>query len=364
MPTIFTSMGSDLLSLIENRLRNNESPESVRRSLQNQGVAPNEIDYAFYKHDFRKKLREYAAQHLASGYQRKDIAEHLRKSGYEEDDIRAAIIAERLRIPSTIIIGLVLLGLMTIGIAFIIFQPKGEPLLDYEVIPSTKTVTAGHVLPFTAKVMNFGSEKRYDVELRHAIIDLTNQTEIDTSTETLAVETQSIKACSLMIPEQTPPGRYALVSRAVYDGRKAEASFIFTVIQEISDLVKENLSEQEDVIRNASSDNKTSPQPPLVNTTSLEQKPLPDKLDELNRLLKTTDQEAAALICHNEEVLMYRDYCYDKIATKYDAVAYCAEIADDDKRDFCYVTVAINSQDKSICEKIGRTYVRASCLSM
>lgn len=80
----------------------------------------------------------------------------------------------------------------------------------------------GEFISFSIKLTNFGSLKRGDVTLNYQIQDSKN-TQIVSSSETVAVETSASFVKRIPLPSTLKPGNYTLTTNLVYPGQQDPA---------------------------------------------------------------------------------------------------------------------------------------------
>jgi len=188
----------------------------------------------------KKELVDFIRSNLNQGYDAVTIREHLLRYGYLPSDVDEAIsialqpaqIKHTIHMSKTTIIfsvSLLLALALTIYLAYILLVPKAPAkLLDLETEPLTSAVEAGGLLRFKVEILSIGSSKRYDIKLRHEVLDKNNKI-ITFKEEEPGIETRIAKISSIRIPEDTLPSSYVLKTEAIYDSKKATAVFTFKV---------------------------------------------------------------------------------------------------------------------------------------
>lgn len=98
----------------------------------------------------------------------------------------------------------------------------------------TTRVAPGELLPVSIKLSNFGAGKRVDVVIKYSILTNTD-TEVYSTSETVAVETTASFIKHVQIPSSVEPGTYIAKTSLVYQGQLAPATtqFSFTVERKI-----------------------------------------------------------------------------------------------------------------------------------
>lgn len=100
----------------------------------------------------------------------------------------------------------------------------------------------GEFISFSIKLTNFGSLKRGDVTLNYQIQDSKN-TQIVSSSETVAVETSASFVKRIPLPSTLKPGNYTLTTNLIYSGQQdpAVSKFNFVVESKIAGLFQSDL---------------------------------------------------------------------------------------------------------------------------
>lgn len=95
---------------------------------------------------------------------------------------------------------------------------------------STSRVAPGELLPVSVKLSNFGGGKRVDVLVKYLIIN-SSDSEVYSTSDTVAVETTASFVKYVQIPSSTEAGTYTAKTEIVYQGQLTPASsqFSFTV---------------------------------------------------------------------------------------------------------------------------------------
>lgn len=113
--------------------------------------------------------------------------------------------------------------------------PPGEKnLFDIISEPIQMRVAPGGLLPISVKLSNFGGNKRADVLIGYSIFSSAGK-EINSASETVAVETTANFVKTIQIPFNTVPGIYTAKTSITYEGQLVPATtqFPFTVERKI-----------------------------------------------------------------------------------------------------------------------------------
>lgn len=92
-------------------------------------------------------------------------------------------------------------------------------------------VAPGELLPLSVKLLNFGSGQKVDVTITYRIVDTQNK-EIYSAEETVAVETTASFIKTIQVPFETIPGKYIAKSSILYKDQVVPAVTQFPFIVE------------------------------------------------------------------------------------------------------------------------------------
>lgn len=115
--------------------------------------------------------------------------------------------------------------------------------LELEVPEEYRSLIAGEKIWFTTKILNLANKNRVDITLKYSLIDSEGE-EINTRSETVAIETQASYVGSIDIPIKAMSGEYFLTAEMISDsGEVAMSSTKIKVLEkkELGKLLKENL---------------------------------------------------------------------------------------------------------------------------
>lgn len=125
--------------------------------------------------------------------------------------------------------------------SYIIFaQESGSINLSSE--SGNSKFAPGEFIPFSIKLLNFGSLQRGDVTLDYQILD-NKKIQITSATETVAVETTASFVKRIPLPVNLKPGNYTLTTSLTYPSQKqpAVSQFNFVVENKIAGLFQSDL---------------------------------------------------------------------------------------------------------------------------
>jgi len=340
-------MSMDFVRFIALEQKKGKGIAQINADMIRKGIDSATANSAIKRYLYVRRLADYIAAQKSSGYKQVQVYSVLQQRGYRQADIEQAESLDKFHIPKVAIFASIAV-LAVVAVIAVLMLNQPEALLDYEASSEQKTYNPGDTLTFNIKLTNFGSDKRYDVVLEHRIMNNNNEL-IDMQKETIAVETQTTKRVTMDIPSDSKDGKYFLVTVATYENQRAESGFGFNIQ---TGTVQENIT----IIPQ---ENKTVIIPPANITV-----PDDDKLKDLLDKQQNASDDTAVDNCALEEDELYQDYCWDKLATKTNSEEYCAEISDNEKRDFCFLTIALNKLDITICERINKKSVKSSCTSI
>ena len=120
-------------------------------------------------------------------------------------------------------------------------QIKEEAQVDTSSAGLVAKVAPGELLPVSISLLNFGGNRKVDVELRYAIFSSVGE-EIQSSKDTIAVETTANFVKTLQIPFSTKPGIYIVRTSIFYKDQivPATTEFPFTVEYKILGLFQDD----------------------------------------------------------------------------------------------------------------------------
>ncbi|MBI3033592.1 DUF853 family protein [Candidatus Woesearchaeota archaeon] len=104
----------------------------------------------------------------------------------------------------------------------IIIKEKAEKLLDFRIEPLDTIVAPGDELRVQSTLINLGTARRFDVQLKIQLINPKTEAVLLESEEALAVETRATIVTTLKIPEKTPYDKYILKGTAHYTQNSVE----------------------------------------------------------------------------------------------------------------------------------------------
>lgn len=198
-------------------------------------------------------LVRYIMDNLKKGYDLQTIRNYLWKSGYNIQDIDAAIrtvntsygynqsqhhVRHTIHFSKSamLIIGLFLLT--ALGATFFLFDSGSETtpskLLDVEITTDKTVYSAGDTINFELVILSMGSEPRNDIVVRYEILDK-YQDVIQYKEEEIALQTRISKQATINIPSDSEPGLYELKTTSTYSGKTATSKLSFRVKSDSSE---------------------------------------------------------------------------------------------------------------------------------
>ncbi|MFC1768403.1 hypothetical protein ACFLZX_01440 [Nanoarchaeota archaeon] len=186
------------------------------------------------------RITSFIRQNLQLGYDINTIKGHLLQQGFVIKDINDAVdsiygikeVHHVIHLPPVLLIILGVAGVGLLGLVLLLTlggDDKDGKLLDVEPVGVKTTAEAGEDLVFTVKISNLGSEKRYDITLRYELLD-NNNNRVTFKEETIAVETTADQSVMLRVPPRTSAGSYLIKITAKYGEVTTPASLPATVI--------------------------------------------------------------------------------------------------------------------------------------
>ncbi len=360
------------------------------------------------------RLVSYITQQRNSGFDQNSIRNYLLKYGYAAQQIDpgidtvfhpvAASTGKHITHLGAIIVSVIVLVSVFSGAGlFFFFQFSQDnniedQLMDYTVKATKTSLLPGDTLSFEISMDNKGNDKRYDVELSHMILN-TDQEEIDSIQETVAVETTTEQVAEIKVPENIKPGKYKLFSKGVYGDKEVSASFTFEV--KGADSGKGDDTEKQpkvDQPTKVDSSKKTDRKPqsatqqPKTDTPEKTQpasqpstqpstddkipakdaKAQPDEdeqkvsIDEIEADVRTKAADPSKIseadaLCQTLTTQNEKDYCYSDIAEVSKQKQYCDKINHQYRRDVCYLNNFMEKGDYSVCDVIIDYELNLAC---
>jgi hypothetical protein len=185
-------------------------------------------------------LKLYIQDLVRKGYDLKTIKNHLLKYGYQERVIDEAIynfnqteVKHTIHITKSSLIAIAIIVLGFVAVSFFLFNGDDSPkaLLDVNIESIDNNVKAGDELTAAIELINMGSNKRADINMKYEIFDEDDE-RITFKTETVAIETTKSHSIELKIPEDAEDGEYTLTVTARPPGQVATASAPFRILGE------------------------------------------------------------------------------------------------------------------------------------
>lgn len=352
----------------------------------------------------KKSVVDYIKAQLQRGYDISTIRSVMLRYGYTNKDIDSAIneiyhptIRHEIHLSRTTVLVVIFIFASLFGAAlFFYYNPSKtqSKLLDLNLEPITTTVNPGSSIVFLKELRNLGSSRRYDVIVKHEIIDTKTLKAITEKTETRAIETFGSTQTTILIPEDAEAGNYLLRTIVEYDNKKAVATLPVKIVKVTENETKEKILEcndnnlcTDDIIENGVCINK-----PIAGCQEISKPPLTtstETLEEIKELAKR-DPSKALQQCNKIEVpdlkdtcianigevqrnkdycrqivnIRIKDLCYSNIAKSINDNSLCEEISIDSRKDSCYMTFVLDNKDYSVCNKITNKHLRQSCESL
>ena len=195
-----------------------------------------------------QSLVSFIQENLYKGYDINTIRNHLITHGYRANDVEDAInfvyrnyykseVKHTINLSKPTIAAIATIALIlavALPSLFFYFSSGNVPseLLDVNLESIKTTVKPGEDISFIMQISNLGQKKRYDVEIRHELIDQIANSVLTFKEETKAIETLGTAKVSIAVPESAEPGNYILKSTAKYKDGIAKATLPVKVYKE------------------------------------------------------------------------------------------------------------------------------------
>jgi len=300
------------------------------------------------------------------------------------------------------IIGLFILAIISVLLfLFLTKDTKPMQLLDLRIIEIPENVYSGSDLIFNVEALNLGKQERYDITLRYDILDSQgNYFPGLRSEQTLALEGKSRFPGTIKI--NLKQGNYKLRVKAFYSGQVATASENFQVLKpettpaissepqpEASAEINLNITAEDcgncddkDACTRDFCESGICQHEPMENccgnniceeseTTNNCPEDCVQKVSGYSDT-ELEDKALASASVSSSEAIRYclsissqynADFCLNECAEKSKKQEFCQRIRDLDKRDNCYMTLALDKKPE-LCKFIINGYKKNSCLAL
>lgn len=371
-----------------------------------------------------KKLVNYIQEQLKRGFDLHTIKNYLVSYGYQEYEIDGAIneiyrpkeINHIIHFSPVTLITIISLFLGLVAAVGIIFfnnqSTQPESLLDLNLKLLSEDIKLGDEINFIVEILNIGSSRRYDIFLKHELINLKNNNVIAFQEETIAIETSASKQRQIKIPETADSGNYMLRTIATYGSERAvstlqifvqnygnkseviatectqdqteycEDGLIITKQRCINGIFQKtnekclSIEKCESDITQKCNDGKIitiqkcinrNLQPTnelckidTVSDNLIEGLSSYEAIEKIKEISKT-DREKAAGLCTKLPLETSRDLCFENIAELTSEKRFCDFIIDERTKDICLKNLAKLLRNSRICEQVLRENMKDSC---
>ncbi len=284
------------------------------------------------------------------------------------------------------------------GAFFYFSQRNPQQLLDLNLEAVQSSAKPGQEIVFIADILNLGSGSRYDVFLKHELIDIKSNKVVAFKQETVGIETSASKQTAILIPQDTASGNYILRTIATYSGNRAVATLQVKIEEKEEGTViipdtggEEQEEEQPEEEQPEEEKEEETPEPEIedIKENPIEGLTSYEISEEIKKIAKT-DKKKAAGLCQTLALQISRDLCYNNVAEIAGDRSYCTIIQDertkdvclsnlaritkrseicesisrDSRRDSCYMNFVVDFKDYSVCDKVVNQYLKQSCGSL
>lgn len=374
------------------------------------------------------RLTAYIQAQLQKGIPLQAVRDGLIKYGYQPQQVDEAFAAlhqtvkheHSISAGTLLSIAAVLLGIILVTFAFFYMNPftqKQEQLLDINLEEIITEAKPGETITFLKEISNLGSDKRYDITVKHELLDTSGNLAYSKE-ETLAVETKSSTQTKLKLPATIKPGKYTLRSTAFYSNKKASASLPVTIIagtgtsykaqkapsctdgiqnqgeqgidcggpcascQELTDACPASCDDENpctadscspatgfqcahELIAFCCGNNECEADETSATcaTDCLASEPdisIFDRLEDIKSLAASNPDKASSL-CAGIESNTYRDDCYGNVGKVSRDLRFCSLVKSDRTKDDCVSEIAKSSGSSSLCQQITLDTRRDAC---
>ncbi|NQU79558.1 hypothetical protein HQ545_07350 [Candidatus Woesearchaeota archaeon] len=401
----------NLVNYIISQMRQGRSLEDINKFLEQSGYNKSEVESSveyvvntqmnpeLAEQQRIQQLTQYIQQQINVGYDTHTISTFLTSRGYPYYEVNSAV--QQATLPkkevklqhNLVVFALIAMFVMTAAVTVMYFNAYtlvgvGVPdkLLDVETERLTTIIQQGGELNFKVKLINFGYEKRFDVELVYSIIDRETQGKVLEKKETLALSTTLENIVTFEIPETMKSGNYVLRVDAVYGDFTATSGFIFDLISK--DVAEERLEEikqmipEDDVVdipELASEpileeDKEDITESAIEEVTEPESTKIPQKHSdkpfyegktkqqafEMVKATAVREPQKAVEMCKTLRLSQHAKECIKTISEFKKDGTYCRFLEEKDQ-DLCFFELAIEIQQYGLCKEIGDANIKQSC---
>ncbi|MFC1741279.1 hypothetical protein ACFL3V_01965 [Nanoarchaeota archaeon] len=341
-----------------------------------------------------QQLSDYINKQMQAGYGQQAIANFLISRGYPYYEVNVALqqatlpkkevkVEHKLAVFAVIVILVMALAVtaMYFKLYTLFGQAFPEQLLDVETEKLTTIVQQGGELSFQVKLLSFGYNKRFDVELEYKIVDRDTQAVVLEKGETLALSTTLENIVTFDIPDTMKTGKYVLRVDATYQEFTATSGFIFDVLS--ADIAEETLKEIREQIPVEEEltdipeleENVTEPVEPVgpqVVPEPIPPAPRPGvpkffegmtkkQAFEMVKAASVREPNKAVAMCNEFELPGNLQGCFMTLASFKKDANFCRDIEEERARDSCYMQAILETKQFDLCDKITNQHVKQSC---
>lgn len=295
------------------------------------------------------QLISYIKNQLTKGYNINSIKLSLARSGYTPEQIEAAVESAygqpKRNFTKTLLLvggGAVLLAAV-IATLILLFSGGGGEIegpvsqiqtkdVSLSLVLGQEVIKPGEDLVFEVRIVNAGSGSNFAVGVRNEIFNSAGN-KIAGKEEVISLSVQERKTYE--IPLNVPEGDYELKTTVEYDNKEKFKTAEFSVSEE------EVVVEEFETLTGGA-------------------------VERINDIKDTAERDfvQAKNLCLNLETVVEKDTCLFEVGVKTNQAEVCAPISDDDKRDSCYVNVALSLKNYNICNSIVNTNLKNACLAL
>ncbi|MBI2545796.1 hypothetical protein HYV81_01310 [Candidatus Woesearchaeota archaeon] len=315
------------------------------------------------------RLTAYIQAQLQKGIPLQAVRDGLIKYGYQPQQVDEAFAAlhqtvkheHSISAGTLLSIAAVLLGIILVTFAFFYMNPftqKQEQLLDINLEEIITEAKPGETITFLKEISNLGSDKRYDITVKHELLDTSGNLAYSKE-ETLAVETKSSTQTKLKLPATINASCQELTDAcpASCDDENpctADSCSPATGFQCAHELIAfccgNNECEADETSATCATDCLAS-EPDIS---------IFDRLEDIKSLAASNPDKASSL-CAGIESNTYRDDCYGNVGKVSRDLRFCSLVKSDRTKDDCVSEIAKSSGSSSLCQQITLDTRRDAC---
>lgn len=342
-------------------------------------------------------LTGYIQKLKKEGYDEPTIRSHLFSEGYSPQQINEAMAARGLPGKRTLFFVGGAAGLLAVSFLLYFLLFPASKTIAFAMKPETVEISKGQQIVFDDVVTNIGKQSGFPVTIKHEVFGAQSLF-VASSEETFTANEVQTKKIELSLPEDLKPGRYTVKASASFDSRQETAAFSFKVIEEkavetpgvvappaqpeAAAGCPAGCDDMDSCTRDSCVGNKcvhdeikpccgnlvcedieTTVSCPRDCIELPKAKTSAELADEAKSVAKS-NPDRAVLLCSSIPQEGVGDGCFATVADEATNSAFCAKVKDSERRDNCFVSYVLKTNDFNVCSSIENVYMRKTCYNL